>query len=44
MPATCFLGNDEEDEDSDGGGEEGDGAVEVTNVEMEFNINSYIER
>ncbi len=44
MPATCFLGNDEEDEDSDGGGEEEGGAVEVTNVEMEFNINSYIER
>lgn len=42
MPATRFLGN--EDGDDSEGEEEGGGAVEVTNVEMEFNIRNYVER
>ncbi len=42
MPATRFLGNEEGDDSE--GEERGGGALEVTNVEMEFNINGYIER
>ncbi len=43
MPATRFLDNDEGD-DSEGAEEEGGGAVEVSNVEMEFSVRNYIER
>ncbi len=43
MPATRFLDNDEGD-DSEGVEEEGGGAVEVSNVEMEFSVRNYIER
>ena len=43
MPASRFLGNEEDGDESEDGNDEG-GAVEVTNVEMEFSIRSYIER
>ena len=43
MPAGRFLGNDEGD-DSEGAEEEGGGAAEVSNVEMEFSVRNYIER
>jgi len=38
MPASRFLGND------DGGSDDEETAVQTTNVEMEFNISSYVER